>query len=323
MCSMKTVVGVIRGGRSNEYDSSLATGNTVLENLSNEKYLTVDIFIDKDGIWHVSGKPIEPFKILRQVDVVYNCLHGEYGEDGEVQKLFEMHGVPFVGSDSFASFISMHKIFSKDKAISLGINTPKYTLIEAEDDVEEKVCEIVRTYMQPVIVKPVFGGSSIGVSVVGGYVPVYNSVVSLIASGAKGVFVEEFVRGREVSVSVVDGLRGERLYAAPVIEITTPEKEDHFSYEIKRDNLAQKTCPAHLPSEVSGELTQYAREMHKALNLRHYSRSDFIVSQNGIYYIETNSLPGLSSSSLLPESLSSVGVSMSEFLEHVVTLARN
>ncbi len=320
---MQTVVGVLRGGPSCEHKISLATGSAILSNLSVERYLTHDIFIDKRGVWHLAGRPIEPYKILRQLDVVYIGLHGAYGEDGEVQKLLERYGVPYVGADSFASYLIMHKVLSKEYVQSTGLKTPRYTLIELENNPADIITEIIRTYTQPVVVKPVRGGSSIGVSLVSGYTPLYRAVVSLFANDEHGVMVEEYIRGREATVSIVEDMRGEQLYALPPTEIIVPDKKEFFSYDTKYDGSTREICPAPFSKAVSEELMQAARSAHKILGARHYSRSDFIVSPRGVYYLETNTLPGLTTESLLPKSLAAVGISMSEFLEHVISLARN
>jgi D-alanine-D-alanine ligase len=256
------------------------------------------------------------------MDVVVVGLHGEYGEDGEVQKLLEKYGVPYTGSDSFSSFVAMHKVLSKEKAREAGLLTPKYKFIEeTTPNVELMLRDIVRDFPQPVVVKPARWGSSVGVTMTTGYAPLHTAVTGLLAQGAGGVLVEEMIRGTEATAGVVEGLRGERLYALPPIEILPPES-DFFSYDAKYSGSSKEICPGRFSKLVSEELERQARVMHDALELRHYSRSDFIVTPKGIYYLETNSLPGLTSESLLPKSLAAVGVSFSEFLTHIIGLAR-
>ncbi len=318
---MQTIVGVLRGGASGAYRVSLSNGKTILANLSNERYQTRDIFIDTQGVWHVAGRPLEPHRILQQLDVVVSGLQGEYGENGEIQRLLERYNVPYVGANSFSSYLAMHKVFSKEHALESGMLTPRYTLIESKDDPANQVAEIVRTYTQPVVVKPLSGGTSEGVSLAGGYASIYRAVVSLLAQGVSGVVVEEYIQGREATVGVVEGLRGEQLYALPPIEIALSPKE-LFSNEAKLSNSARKTCPAQFPKKISEELMHSARTVHSALGVRHYSRSDFIVSPRGVYYLETNTLPSLVDNSLFSTSLGAVGVSMSDFLEHLIRLAR-
>jgi D-alanine-D-alanine ligase len=315
-----TVVGVLRGGPSKEHDVSLKTGHAVLKHLPKDRYTARDIFIDKEGQWHLSGKPVAPVEALRSLDAVIIGLHGEYGEDGEVQKLLERFGVPYTGSASFPSYLAMHKLMAKKRAEELGILTPRYRYVDAGTLMDAVLADVVRTFTQPVVVKPVRWGSSVGISLVSGYAPLHQAVRSLIASGAGGVLIEERVQGREATAGVVEHLRGEALYGLPVVEIVPPEG-DFFSYDAKYSGASREVCPGNFDKETAVELSRLAKAMHEALGLRHYSRSDFIVSAKGIYYLETNTLPGMTTESLLPKSLAAVGVSFPDFLSHLVGLS--
>jgi len=318
-----TIVAVLRGGPSNEHEISLQTGHAFVKNFPEERFTVRDIFIDKQGVWHHRGRPVSPEEALRLVDVVVVALHGSYGEDGEVQKVLERFGIPYIGSDPFASFLSAHKILAKEKAKEYGIKTPKYHLIEVGQDVGEAVNGVVRSFLQPVIVKPVFAGSSRGVSVVGGHTDVLAAVEQLFAEGASAVMLEERIRGTEATVGVVEGLRGERLYALPPVEIRPPAHIGFFSYEAKYEGISEEICPGRFSKNESRELMEAARTMHAALGLRHYSRSDFIVAKSGIYFLETNNAAavGMTEESLFPKSLAAVGVKFADFLEHLVALA--
>lgn len=310
----------MRGGPSREHDVSLKTGHAILANLPDTRFTTRDIYIDRQGLWHERGRPTTPDRVLPSVDAVIIGLHGEYGEDGEVQKLLERYGVPYTGSDSFSSYVAMHKVLTKERAKDLGLLTPKYRFVEEGSDVAEAATDIVRSFHQPVIVKPIRWGSSVGITIVGGFQPVHEAIASLLENGAGGVLVEELIRGVEATAGVVEGLRGEALYALPPIEIVPPEK-DFFSYDAKYSGATREIVPGRFQKPVQEELMRMARVMHEGLNLRHYSRSDFMVSPKGIYFIETNTLPGMTSESLLPKSLAAVGVSFPDFLSHLVDLA--
>jgi D-alanine-D-alanine ligase len=242
-----------------------------------------------------------------------------------VQKLLERYGVPYTGSDSFASFVAMHKVLAKEKAKQAGLLTPEYRFIEhsaPRAEVEEMLREVVRTFPQPVVVKPTRWGSSVGVTLTTGYAPLHTAVTGLLAQGAGGVLVEEYVKGTEATAGVVEGLRGEEIYALPPVEIIPPEGETFWSYGSKYSGATKEIVPGNFSKQVREELARQARLMHAALELRHYSRSDFIVTPKGIYYLETNSLPGLTSESLFPKSLAAVGISYAEFLSHIIDLAR-
>ncbi len=314
-----TVVGVLRGGPSREHEISILSGHAIVANLSRERFIVKDIYIDKQGQWFERGKQSTPVDILRTVDVVVIALHGEYGEDGEVQKLLERLGIPYTGSDSLASYLAMHKVLAKERAKEAGLKTPKYYLVEPGADLESVAYNLTRTFHQPLVVKPVKWGSSVGVSIAGGYAQIHQAIASLLDE-AEAVLVEEYIRGTEASAAVVEGLRGEELYGLPPIEIIPPTN-DFFSYDAKYNGKSKEICPARFSKETMEELVESARTMHRSLGLRHYSRSDFIVTPHATYYLETNTLPGLTKESLLPKSLTAVGVSFSDFLTHIVDLA--
>jgi D-alanine-D-alanine ligase len=291
-----------------------------MANLPVERFIARDIYIDRTGQWHDRGRASTPERILRQIDVALIGLHGEYGEDGEVQKLLERFGVPYAGSDSFGSYLALHKLMAKMRAREAGLLTPEFVHIEREEDSEAAAHDAIRSFHQPVVVKPVGWGSSIGVSIVGGYAPVLAAIEALFADGAPSVLVEEYIRGKEATVGVVEGLRDEDLYTLPAVEIIPPD-ENFFSYDAKYSGETREVCPGNFSRVASEELQRLARVMHRELGLRHYSRSDFIVAPKGIYYLETNTLPGLTSGSLMPRSLATVGVSLPDFLSHLVNLA--
>lgn len=315
-----TVVAVLRGGPSSEHEVSLRSGHTIVRNLPEDRFTVRDIYIDKQGLWHERGRPTTSERVLRGTDVALLGLHGEYGEDGQVQRLLELHGVPYAGADSFASYVAMHKVLAKEKAREQGFLTPRYRLVEEHEDIARAAQEINRGFLHPVIVKPVKWGSSVGIQFVHGFAPLESTIRELLERGAGGVLVEEVIKGSEASVGVVEGLRGESLYALPVVE-SIPPTDDFLSYEAKYSDATRRHCPARFSRAVSDELVRQARTMHQTLGLRHYSHSDFIISPKGIYYLETNSLPGLTEKSVFPQSLAAVGVSLPEFFTHLVGLA--
>ncbi len=306
-----TVVGVLRGGPSHKHEISLRSGHAVLNALPREKYTVRDIFIDREGTWHERGLITSPAVVLPSIDVAVIALHGIYGEDGEVQKVLERYGIPYAGSDSFASFVSIHKVLAKEKARSLGFLVPRYTFIETEEGVDPIIHEVIRTYPQPVVVKSPRWGSSVGTTLPAGYLPVHQAVTGLFNEGAGGALIEEYIRGTHASVSVVENIRGEYLYTLPAVE-TVPSR-----YE----SVASLVAPGRFSKQIMGELQEQAKRIHQELGLRHYSHSSFIVSPKGIYYLETSSLPELTAESPMPKSLAAVGITFTQFLEHIIALA--
>src|SRR3989344_7062342 len=160
----KVHVGVLRGGPSSEYEVSLKTGGQVLKHLP-DKYHSHDILITKDGLWHMAGVPRDPESILKHLDVVFNALHGEYGEDGKVQSILESHNKCYTGSRSLPSAMAMNKELTKKWFKKEGIKTPLSTVVERGEDIKKRAVHLFKTFPQPSIIKPISHGSSFGISV--------------------------------------------------------------------------------------------------------------------------------------------------------------
>jgi len=319
----KMRIGVLRGGPSSEYDISLKTGGHVLRNLSEEKYHPQDIFISKSGVWHVRGLETPLERALKGLDVVFNALHGEYGEDGTIQRVLETHGVPYTGSGALASARAMNKVLAKEAVRRLGIRTPHHVIMErSNEDLKRRVFDLFRSSPQPSIIKPIGKGSSIGVIFAGSFEELLSAIEEALRESPQ-VLVEEFIRGREATCGVVEGLRGERHYALFPIEIKLPKGKQIFDYDAKYVSGCDTHCPGHFTTEEKQQLEGATRAVHEVLGLRHYSRSDFIVTPRGVYFLEVNTLPGLAENSLVPRALKEAGYTFPEFLDHVISLAVN
>ena len=315
----------MRGGPNSEYEVSLATGGSVLAALRGklaDKYRAYDILIDKSGRWHIDGMPADQYDIAHRFDVIFNALHGSYGEDGKVQQILEAHGIKFTGSDSLASAVGMNKNLSKNVFKNNGLKTPVGKEIDSsriKESAEEMVHELFRTFPMPAVVKPMSAGSSVGVSIV----RTKAELVPALREAAKhgdSVLIEEYVPGIEATVAVIEGFRGQELYVLPVIEIRPKKK--FFDYQAKYAGQSEEIVPAGFSSKVKEELSALAQKAHRALGLRHYSRSDFIISpRRGIYILEINTLPGLTEQSLVPKALRSVGSDTHELVDHLINLA--
>lgn len=317
-----TVVGVLRGGVSLEHDISLKSGHAVLQALPAERYHGRDIFIDKNGAWFDRGRAVSCDRALRHLDAAIITLHGESGEDGRIQRLLAQYGIPYVGAESFGAFISMHKLMAKMHAKELGFLVPDFRYVGKPEDADTVVRDAVRSFHQPVVVKPVDFGSSHGISIAGGYAQVFSAVEALFAQGTRGVLIEERIHGVEATVGVIEQFRGERLYALPTVEIIPPPN-DFFSYGAKYSGESSEITPGRFSRMMTEDMQHIAKRMHAALHQRHYSRSDFIVTERGPYFLELNTAAavGLTPASLLPKALSAVGVHFEDFLAHLVDLA--
>ena len=317
----KIRVGVLRGGPSAEYEVSLETGKSILAHLP-EAYDKKDLLITKDGTWHLNGLPVGPEKLRQNVDLVFNALHGEYGEDGGVQQVLDDLGVPYTGSGRLASALGMAKHLAKDTFRQAGLRVAPGILLRVTDEDPRALAKQVFQKISPFwIVKPADRGSSVGLYLA----KTIDELAEAIAACARYsplVLVEQFIRGDEATCGVVDNLRGEEVFPLFPIEIRKPKKQEVWTYDDKYSGETEEICPGNFSDEIKQELQKLAVMAHKALGLRHYSRSDFIITPNGqIYILETNSLPGLTSESLLPKALAAHGISYPQFLDHVITLA--
>jgi D-alanine-D-alanine ligase len=319
----KTRVAVLRGGPSSEYEVSLKTGETVLKHLP-PKYEGIDVFISQDGVWHVHGIEKKPAEALKHVDVAFVALHGQYGEDGKVQRILEHMGIPFTGSKAFPSAIAMNKHHAKNslKHLKDKVKFAWHKTI-TRDEVNEKGLHIIfREIPHPSIVKPVSAGSSVGITVVKVFFDLEPALEEAFKHSDTAI-IEEFIEGREATCGVIDHFRGERHYSLLPIEIIPHKESPFFDYNAKYGGQSQEICPGNFDEQTKKALQEAAAAIHRELGLRHYSRSDFIIHpRRGVYFLEVNTLPGLTSESLIPKSVYAVGSSLPEFLDHVITLAR-
>jgi len=320
---MRLVVGVLRGGPSHEYEVSLKTGASVLGALDTAKYEPRDIFISRGGEWHVHGVPVSPEKALFGVDVAFNAMHGSFGEDGGVQQVLDSLAVPYTGSGAHSSALAFDKHRTREAVKGLGVKIAHGTLVDAREvgDLHQAAFNIFRSMPHPVIVKPAVGGSSVGTTVVDNFHTLEWALNKAFEVSPRAV-IEEFIKGREATVGVVDHFRGERSYALLPVEIVPPPSATFFDYDAKYSGKSIERVPGNFTPQEKELLSAAAKAVHEGLGLRHYSRSDFIVSRRGIYFLEVNTLPGLTQESLLPKALGAIGTSLSHFIDHILSLAR-
>jgi len=317
----KTRVAVLRGGPSSEYETSLRTGATVLAHLP-DAYHGLDVFVDKKGNWHLHGKREDPHKVLGKVDVVLNALHGEYGEDGNLQNLLDAHGVPFTGPKQFSAALAMNKRLAKDILAKEGIRTPYAVLLRKErvSNPTETASELYRTFPMPAVIKPVARGSSLGVSIARTAEEIAYAL-SLALELSDSVLIEEYIEGPEIVCGIIEGYRGEDLYTLLPVQVVLPPGSTFFDYHTKYSAGATYSIPSVSP-DTRTELQSMAADIHRLLGLRHYSSMDFIVHpRRGTYFLEADALPPLCDGSPFHAAVKGVGGTLPHFLEHLISLA--
>ncbi|HEX7832296.1 MAG TPA: ATP-grasp domain-containing protein [Thermoanaerobaculia bacterium] len=245
------------------------------------------------------------------------ALHGGTGEDGTVQRLFEARGIPFTGSDADASAAA----FDKDKAKALvrgRVRIAESRVARYEHDVHETIDEMLSRH-ERIVLKPLAAGSSRGLFFLG-RTDDRDAVAQEILARRIPYIVEQFISGRELTCGVIDNGLGP--FALPVIEIEV-DATRAFDYAGKYLGAGtREICPANIPEDVAKEAQEAALSAHIALGCDGYSRTDLIAASDGVYFLETNTLPGLTTSSLVPQELKVQDIPFREFLETQIALAQ-
>jgi D-alanine-D-alanine ligase len=316
----KNRVAVLRGGPCLEHDVSMRTGSGVLATLASSPFVTKDIVITKGGEWLVHGFVKTPEQALIDIDVVFIALHGAYGEDGTVQRILERLGMPYTGSGSFASAIAMNKVLTKEFLKKEANSIKMAPHIKVTKDGVANVTQLSNSIMQlfgpEYVIKPIRGGSSIG-TVIASKGSLLRSIVQALEENDE-IIVEKRIHGKEATVGILENFRSERYYRLPEIEIVPPANTEFFSADVKYTGQTQEICPGRFSRTEKDELLEMAKNVHILLGLKQYSRSDFIVAEDGIYFLEVNTLPNIGKYSTFSTALASVGASDTELFEHLL-----
>lgn len=339
---MKIVV--LAGGLSPERNVSLSSGSMVCQALRDRGHQValVDLFFgteDFDGsLEELYAAPIpESFKkvspqapdlaqvrasrkdrspsaigpgvleLCASADVVYLALHGACGEDGRIQATLDLLGVPYTGSDCLSSAIAMDKDMTK-RMVAGQVITPEWDTVTVT---EENLEELAQNTRLPAVVKPIASGSSVGVFIVHTREELAHALRESMRLGGRTV-VEQYIRGRELSVAVLDGR------ALPSIEIIP--KAGFYDYENKyQPGATLEVCPAQIPAEWERAVGEAALKVFNIIGLSVYSRADFIVTEDGTpYFLEINTLPGMTPTSLVPQEAAAVGIDYGTLCETII-----
>lgn len=299
---------LIAGGVSGEREVSLNGAKGVEAALDPEKYEIVryDPATDLPRIAADAGN----------IDVAFVLLHGIHGEDGTMQGFLELLGIPYQGAGVLGSALAMDKNLAKTLYRLNGLPVANWVMAEKEDIANPE--RILESLQLPVVVKPVRQGSSIGMSIVKDQEKLASSL-ELAFQHDSEVMVEEFISGREITVGVIGN---DEIAALPLVEIIPDEKYEFFDYEAKyKPGATKEVCPAEVDDAVRQKAQEYGLKAHRALQLKGYSRTDMIVSDDKIYILETNTIPGMTPTSLLPQAASEFGLPFPALLDKLIELA--
>lgn len=343
-CKMKVVV--LAGGTSTEREVSLCSGSMIYRALQKKGHdvILLDVYLGYNGDiadifekktdWaenvekvKESSPDIEAVKEIRrrqnpevkgffgpnviaicqQADAVFMALHGANGEDGKIQACFELMGIPYTGTDYVSAAMAMDKGITKDIFEARKIPTPAGIRLK-KGEKEEALVPF------PCIVKACCGGSSVGVAIARNEEE-YEKAKEEAFRYDKEVVIEQYIKGREFSVGVLDGK------ALPVIEIAP--KQGFYDYKNKyQAGSTVETCPAHLSEEKTKEMQKIAEDVFQALRLKNYARMDFMMDEEeNIFCLEANTLPGMTATSLLPQEAAVLGIDFEQLCEKILTQA--
>lgn len=317
--SRKHHVLVLMGGPSSEHEVSLETGKNIAEALDRKNFRVSSAVLPKDEkkfadtIWTI----LEEHK----PSVIFIAMHGEYGEDGKIQALFETLHIPYTGSGSYASALAMDKHVSALLFGSAGLTVPRYiTFRKGEMPVTEMVRSARAHFDFPFVVKPVDRGSSVGVSLVRKKEEIRRAC-ELALTYSDRVMVQEYIQGREVTCGVLENPSSGRPRALVPTEIL-PQIGDFYSYDAKySEGGTLKKTPPELPKRIIDEIQTVALGAHQALGCAGMSRTDMLIKGEKIYVLEVNTIPGMTSESLLPRGAKAMGMSFPKLLTHIVESA--
>jgi len=303
----KLNLALLSGGISSEREVSLNSGDQVFEALDKEKY-EIKRYDPKTDL----GLLVQD---ASQIDAALIILHGPYGEDGTVQGLLELLDIPYQGSGVMGSAVGMSKVATKKMYEIAGVPSPAYIVLTRGDVIDPG--DVEARIGLPVVVKPSEAGSSVGMSIVREKGQLKPALDKAFEHG-RTILLETYVEGIELTAGVVGN---DELEALPIIEIIPDKSHDFFDYEAKYvAGETNEICPARIDDAMTEKAQTYAKMAHNALFCEGYSRTDMILKGTDIFVLETNTIPGMTATSLLPQAAQVGGMSFTVLLDRLIQL---
>ncbi|NLN92945.1 MAG: D-alanine--D-alanine ligase [Candidatus Hydrogenedens sp.] len=318
-------IAVIYGGMSLEHEISLMSGAGVIDALTEKGHEVIGVLINKQGEWQVGAheflRPEKALQLLVQaeIDCAFLALHGANGEDGRIQGLLDLLDIPYTGSGCASSALAMDKINAKTVVAAAGVPVAAQLCFDAAEWDEEKdeLSTIHECLQFPVVVKAPCQGSSRGLAIVSSDEELKEAVAAILPLERR-IMIEQFIEGREFTCSVLDLLGGPGIEALAVTEIR-PVESDYFDYHAKyTPGATEEITPAPVEASCGEAMEAMACTAHQALGCSSWSRSDFILGPDGPVWLEVNTLPGLTATSLFPQAAAYRGIAYASLIQLLV-----
>jgi len=304
----KIEIVLLAGGWSGERDISIKSGDAVYRALDRNRY-NVTRYDPRDDLESL-------IKTRKSIDLAFILLHGKFGEDGSMQGLLDLLGIPFVGSGLLTSAMAFNKKVAKDIFKNAGLHVIKDELLYKGK--KFSVARIMDKIGPSTVVKPVAEGSSLGVSICHNIEGLIEGINQAFLYDQE-VMVESYIKGREVTCCVIGGNELETL---PIVEIVPEHGHEFFDYKAKYTaGVTREICPARLPTALKVKVEDCAKKAHKALKCRTWSRIDMIIKGEEIYILEINTIPGMTENSLVPLAAKAANISLSQLLDRLIELS--
>ncbi len=316
----KIKIALLAGGISGEKEVSLKTGEQIYQALIRPRRTGKD----KYEIFRYDPKTdLKRFfldAVNKKFDLVFPALHGPFGEDGRLQGMLDMIGVPYVFSGTLASALAMDKHKTKIIAKNAGLTIAKDIILDkpsARNKPKYNQNQIISELSFPIVIKPVELGSSVGASIASGAKELEKGIALAFKHGGR-IMLEQYIAGRELSVAVMGG--AQKAAALPIIEII-PKISSWFDYKAKYETGgSREVCPAEIPGGIRDEAQKSAVKIFKAIGCKDIARADFIWNkkENKIYFLEINTIPGMTQTSLVPQAAKAAGMNFGGFLDKLI-----
>lgn len=304
----KIRLALLAGGISSERSVSLNSGNQVFEALDKDKYDILRYDPKTDLKQLVMDAP--------DIDAALIILHGPFGEDGTVQGLLDLLDIPYQGAGVLGSAVAMNKLLSKRLYQTGGIPTPDFCSLTTRDAAD--IPQLIRDLGLPLVVKPACAGSSVGMTIVKKEADMDRAIQEGFAHDDT-LIVESYISGVELTCGV---LGNDDPTALPVIEIIPGQGHEYFDFNAKYvAGETEEICPARIDDDLTRRVQELAVRSHQALFLKGYSRTDMMLAGNDLFVLETNTIPGMTATSLYPQSAAEAGYSFSRLLDTLIQLA--